>query len=53
MGATRLYCAALRVGRDHIGSTTNTLVFAYAGAALPLLMLLTQAQLDLSRALTS
>ncbi len=53
MGATRLYRAALRVGRDHIGSTTNTLVFAYAGAALPLLMLLTQAQLDLSRALTS
>ena len=53
MGPTRLYRSALRVGRDHIGSTTNTLVFAYAGAALPLLMLLTQAQLDLSRALTS
>ena len=53
MAPRRLYQSALRVGRDHIGSTTNTLVFAYAGAALPLLMLLTQAQLPLGRALTS
>ncbi len=49
----RIYDSALRVGRDHIGSTTNTLVFAYAGASLPLLMLLTQAQLSLGDALTS
>ncbi len=53
MPRRRLYGSALRVGRDHIGSTTNTLVFAYAGAALPLLMLLAQAQLNLGWALTS
>ena len=53
MTPERLRRSALRVGRDHIGSTTNTLVFAYAGAALPLLMLLTRAQLPLGRALTS
>jgi uncharacterized membrane protein len=39
-----LFDAALRIGRDHISSTVNTLVLAYAGAALPLLLLFTQAQ---------
>ena len=34
-----LYRAGMRVGRDHIASTVYTLVFAYAGAALPLLIL--------------
>lgn len=53
MSRARLYAGALRVGRDHIGSTTNTLVFAYAGAALPLLLLFTQAQLSLETVLTS
>jgi uncharacterized membrane protein len=33
---------AMRIGRDHIGSTVNTLVLAYAGASLPLLLLFTQ-----------
>lgn len=36
-----LYAAGLRVGRDHIVSTVNTLLLAYAGAALPLLILFT------------
>ncbi len=31
--------AGLRVGRDHIASTVNTLVLAYAGASMPLLVL--------------
>ena len=39
--ARALYRAALRIGRDHIGSTVNTLVLAYAGASLPLLLLFT------------
>jgi uncharacterized membrane protein len=39
-----LYRAALRIGRDHIASTVNTLVLAYAGASLPLLLLFTQAE---------
>jgi uncharacterized membrane protein len=35
---------SLRIGRDHISSTVNTLFLAYAGATLPLLLLFTQAQ---------
>ncbi len=42
-GARRLYRAGLVIGRDHIASTVNTLVLAYAGASLPLLLLFTQA----------
>jgi uncharacterized membrane protein len=40
-GASRrtLYRAGMRIGRDHIASVVNTLVMAYAGAALPLLLL--------------
>jgi uncharacterized membrane protein len=34
-----LFRAGLRIGRDHIASTVNTLVLAYAGAAMPLLAL--------------
>ena len=43
-GFAELYRPALRIGRDHIASTVNTLVLAYAGASLPLLILFTQAQ---------
>ncbi len=35
-----LYQSAMRVGRDHISALTNTLVFAYVGAALPLVLLM-------------
>ena len=34
-----LYRSAIRIGRDHTASTVNTLVLAYAGASLPLLIL--------------
>jgi uncharacterized membrane protein len=33
-----LYAAGVRIGRDHVASAVNTLVMAYAGAALPLLL---------------
>ena len=33
-----LYRSGLRIGRDHVGSAVNTLVMAYAGAALPVLL---------------
>lgn len=33
-----LFAAAMRIGRDHVSSAVNTLVLAYAGAALPLLL---------------
>lgn len=41
LGAAELYQAGLRVGRDHIVSTVNTLLLAYAGASLPLLIFFT------------
>jgi uncharacterized membrane protein len=34
-----LYRAATRIGRAHVGSAVNTIVLAYAGASLPLLLL--------------
>jgi uncharacterized membrane protein len=43
LGTMELYRPALRIGRDHISSTVNTLFLAYAGAALPLLLLFTEA----------
>ncbi|WP_436788804.1 YibE/F family protein [Yinghuangia sp. YIM S10712] len=42
--ARDLYRAGVRIGRDHIASTVNTLVLAYAGAALPLLLLFSASQ---------
>lgn len=34
-----LFAAGLRVGRDHVAASVNTLLLAYAGAAMPLLLL--------------
>ena len=34
-----LYTRGMAVGRDHIASTVYTIVFAYAGAALPVLLI--------------
>ncbi|CAN5833326.1 hypothetical protein BH23ACT5_BH23ACT5_04210 [soil metagenome] len=49
-GATpgELFGGGIRVGRDHIASTVNTLLLAYAGAAMPLLLLFTLSDLPLS-----
>jgi uncharacterized membrane protein len=41
MGAAELFRVGMRIGRDHIGSTVNTLVLAYAGGSLPLFVLMT------------
>lgn len=49
----RLYSSALRIGRDHIASTVNTLVLAYAGASLPLLILFTISSRPLGGVLTT
>jgi len=51
-GFSRLYAAGLRIGRDHIASTVNTLVMAYAGASLPLLVLFTLSSRNLGDVLT-
>ncbi len=44
---SELFAAGLRVGRDHISSTVNTLVLAYAGASMPLLVLFILSDLSL------
>jgi uncharacterized membrane protein len=41
LSATELFRHGMAVGRDHIASMVNTLVLAYAGASLPLFLLLT------------
>jgi uncharacterized membrane protein len=51
-GARRLYGAAERIGRDHIASTVNTLVLAYAGASLPLMIFFSESNLRLREILT-
>ena len=38
--AQSLYRRALRIGNDHIAAAVNTLILAYAGSSLPLLLLL-------------
>ncbi|GAB4502290.1 MAG: hypothetical protein Fur0035_18380 [Anaerolineales bacterium] len=41
LGFRALFGKAMRVGQDHVAATVNTLVLAYAGASLPLLLLFT------------
>ncbi|WP_422936094.1 YibE/F family protein [Sinomonas sp. P47F7] len=50
--ARRLFSSALRIGRDHIASTVYTIAFAYAGAALPLLIIVALYDRPLLEALT-
>lgn len=40
MSRNDLFLSGMRIGRDHIASTIYTIVFAYAGAALPVLLLM-------------
>ena len=51
-GFRKVYGSAMRIGRDHIASTVDTLVLAYAGAALPLLLLFTLASRPLGDVVT-
>jgi len=44
-----VYREATKAGRDHMASTVNTLILAYAGVSLPLLLLFTQGGPSLSR----
>ena len=52
MSASDLYRSAMRIGRDHIASTVDTLVLAYAGAALPLFVIFTVADRRLGDVVT-
>jgi uncharacterized membrane protein len=40
MSRKELAAAGLRIGRDHVASMVNTLALAYAGASMPVLLLL-------------
>ena len=50
--ARLLYSEATKVGRDHVASTVNTLVLAYAGASLPLLLFFSQGNQPAGRLIT-
>jgi uncharacterized membrane protein len=52
-GMAALVSGALRVGRDHIAATVNTLFLAYAGAALPTLILFVTGQDSLGTVVTT
>ncbi|WFB08426.1 YibE/F family protein [Streptomyces sp. LX-29] len=52
-GWRKLYASAMRIGRDHIASVVNTLVLAYAGASLPLLLLFSIADSSVGTVATS
>jgi uncharacterized membrane protein len=49
----QLFARGMRIGRDHIASTVYTIAFAYAGAALPTLMLVSLYGTTLGVTLTS
>jgi uncharacterized membrane protein len=51
LGFGRLFALAMHVGRDHVSATVNTLVLAYVGASLPLLLLFSSGELGVLDAL--
>jgi len=53
MPRSQLFRAGMRVGRDHVASTVNTLLLAYAGAAMPLLLFFVLAGQSLGTSLNS
>ncbi|OJF12006.1 YibE/F family protein [Couchioplanes caeruleus] len=52
-GRWELFQAAIRVGRAHVASAVNTIVLAYAGASLPLLLLIAAGSEPIGDLLTS
>ncbi len=51
LGFRELFARAMSVGRDHVSATVNTLVLAYVGASLPLLLIFSSSSLGASDAL--
>lgn len=45
-GFKKLFRSAMNIGQDHIAATVNTLVLAYAGASLPMLLLFSFRNVD-------
>jgi uncharacterized membrane protein len=52
-GFVKLFGEGLSVGRDHIAATVNTLVLAYAGAALPILLVFSVGRISFGNAVNS
>lgn len=50
---TQLFTSAMRIGRDHIASSVYTLVFAYAGSAMTILLLVSAYSQSLTQVATS
>jgi uncharacterized membrane protein len=50
---SELFRSGMRVGRDHLASTVYTIAFAYAGAALPTMLLLGLYNQPLEQVITS
>ncbi|MDH3706166.1 MAG: YibE/F family protein, partial [Acidimicrobiia bacterium] len=48
LGRRELVASGVRVGREHIASTVNTLLLAYVGASMPLLLLFAVSDQSLS-----
>jgi uncharacterized membrane protein len=53
LGRVSLTRHGLKVGRDHVASTVNTLLLAYAGAAMPLMIFFVLAEQSLGTVLNS
>lgn len=53
MRTRELFTAAMRIGRDHVSSAVNTLVLAYAGASLPLMLIFSLSGRGLTDVLTT
>ncbi|CAM3486765.1 YibE/F family protein [Stackebrandtia soli] len=49
----QLYTSSIRVGRSHIASVVNTIILAYAGASLPLLILIAAVDRPIGQILTN
>ncbi len=47
----QLFRSAMNIGKDHIAATVNTLVLAYAGASLPMLLLFSFRNVDVGLAI--
>lgn len=53
LGVRELVGSGIKVGRDHVASTVNTLLLAYAGAAMPLLLFFVLANQSIGTVLNS
>ena len=51
MGFRQLFHGAMDVGKDHVAATVNTLVLAYAGSSLPVLLIFASGALSAGEAL--